>query len=767
MKKTFLSLLLLAFSFSLYAQEVVTWQFKSRKIDNETLELVMTASIEDEWYMYSTKPGDGPMPTEFTFTSGPEYELVGGITEPNPPKEKLDEGFGSNVRIFEYEAVFVQKIKRLTEKAFTVKGSISYQSCSGESCMMFEKDVAVQVAADVIQKAEPPKTADASKTTQGASTTANTTANTTAATTASTTAAVTSAATTGQKVEKGAVQEEKKMGEPNVQEKPKPEGGASEDVLPESGATSQKSDNPDVTVAESQKSDNPDVAVTESQKADNPNVVVAAPQKSSRESIWGFILAAILAGLACILTPCVFPMIPMTVGFFVSGSRNKAQTVTKATVFWLSVGFVYGLVGCIIAIFKSDSFAQIISTHWIPNLLFAFMFIIFAASFFGMFEINLPSGMANKADRQVDKGGIIASFFMAIVMAIVSFACTGPFVGSLISEAVKGSAVIKPIFGFVCFGLAMGAPFLIFAIFPSVMKKLPKSGGWLNSVKVIFAFIMLGFSLKFIVQVDDFFGWSLISREVGIGFWIVLSVLMGIYILGKIKFSHDSDVPHVSVPRLILAIFAFTFGIYLIPGLFGADLETVSAFLPAKEKQAFDLTKNVGVATSATGTKGVLSPEGSAPKYAGLEPRMALPDNIPGFYDLNEAKAYAQKVNKPIFLDFTGIFCSNCKKMKSSAFKDPRVVEMINSEYVFVALYTDVKTIQLAPEEQTVSHQGKPIRTMGELYAEYQLQKFDVRSQPYFAVIDFKENVMVKDLGYVGADELFAFLQRGLAAYKK
>ena len=686
MKKFSLLISLLALCFGLFAQDVVFWRFSAKNIENETIELVMTATVEDEWYIYSLSPGEGPMPTIFSFVQSDEYELIEDVFEQKAPKEKFDEGFGLYVKVFENSAVFVQKIKRKTKKPFTVQGLVSYQSCSGMACMMFESEVMVTIP-EVLESSQDVN---------------------------------------------------------NRQVK----------------ADTPKQDQTTMII--------PEPAYLEHQNADSEIVeVTPISGKLSRESILGFILAAIFAGLACILTPCVFPMIPMTVGFFVSGSKNKVQTVGKAVIFWLSVGFVYGLVGCIISIFKSDSFAQMISTHWIPNLLFFLMFILFSASFFGMFEIILPTGMANKADKQVDKGGYIASFFMAIVLAIVSFSCTGPFVGSLISEAVKGSAVMKPIFGFVCFGLAMGAPFLLFAIFPSVMKKLPKSGGWLNAVKVVFAFIMLGFSLKFIVQVDDFFGWNLISREVGVGSWVVLSFLMGMYLLDKIKFSHDSDVPCLSVPRLFLAIITFSFGIYLIPGLFGADLEAVSAFLPAKEKQAFDLYSSLGATRSVSGFSGALTPDGSTPKYAGIEPRMSLPDNIQGFYDLNEAKVYAQKVNKPILLDFTGIFCSNCKKMKASAFKDFRVVELINKEFVFVALYTDVKTVPLPTQEVTASRQGKPIKTIGELNAEYQLQTFDVRSQPYFAVIDYKENVLVKDLGYADADELLSFLHRGLITFDK
>lgn len=488
---------------------------------------------------------------------------------------------------------------------------------------------------------------------------------------------------------------------------------------------------------------------------------------TENESFFGFILAAIAAGLACIVTPCVFPMIPMTVGFFMSGSRNRRETVGKAVAFWLSVGLVYGIVGVIIAIFKSDSFAEVISTHWVPNLLFAVLFIIFAASFFGMFEITLPTGLANKADKQVDKGGYLASFFMAIVLAIVSFSCTGPFVGSLIYEASQGTAIVKPILGFVCFGLALAAPFLIFAIFPRLMEKLPKSGGWLNSVKVVFAFIMLAFSVKFLVQVESFFGWDIISREVAIGFWIALAILMGVYLLGKIKFSHDSPVAYVSFFRLLLASFAFTFAIYLVPGLFGSDLDAVSAFLPSKDKQSFDITQLQGTAVTAGSSSTELAPCGnSAPKYAGADTRMSLPHGIVGYYDLQEALACAKEQNKPLLVEFTGIFCTNCKKMKATTFKDPRVIELINKEFVFAALYTDAKDVALPEAEKTTSKKGKPINTLGELNAEYQLQKFNVRAYPYFAVMDASENIVEKGLGYADADELLDFLNNALAKHK-
>ena len=676
MKKNILFSLFLSFSLALLGQTPeTTWKFEQKKADNGTIDIVATANIPANWYMYSSQPVNGPLPTAFEFKKSENYELVEGIKDVVKPKEKYDDAFEINVKIFENTAIFLQKIKPLTDK-FVLSGAISYQTCSGSVCLFNETEFSLQITNE-----QPTTNTENQAVTDNAATSA--------------------------------------------------EG---QEVIASVG----------------------------------PNEIKAAKTDTKKESILGFILAAIAAGLACILTPCVFPMIPMNISFFMSGSKNKAQTVGKAFIFWLSVGFVYGLVGCIIAIFKSDSFAQMISSHWIPNLIFALMFIAFTASFFGMFEISLPSGMANKADKQVDKGGYLASFFLAIVMAVVSFSCTGPFMGSLIYAAAQGSAVAKPIFGFICFGLAMASPFLIFATFPSLMQKMPKSGGWLNSVKVIFAFILLGFSLKFLVQIENYFNWNIISREVAIGFWISLAIMMGIYILGKIKFAHDSDVSHISFFRLLLAVCSFTFAAYLVPGLFGADLEAVSAFIPSKEKQSFDLgaMRTTSITTGNYGSA-LLSPCGQIPKYAGFDSRMALPDNIPGYFDLEEAKECAKNLQKPILLDFTGIFCSNCKKMKAGAFKDPRVIDLINSEFIMVALYVDVKTVELPIEEQTTNSKGKIMKTIGEWNANYQSQKFEVRSQPYFAIIDADENIMAKDLGYANADELLKFLNEGLAAFRE
>jgi thiol:disulfide interchange protein DsbD len=479
----------------------------------------------------------------------------------------------------------------------------------------------------------------------------------------------------------------------------------------------------------------------------------AAASGTEEQNLWLFLLVALAAGIGAIFTPCVFPMIPMTVGFFISGSSSRYAGVMKAVIFALSVTLIYTLTGVIVALFKTPEFANILSAHWIPNLLFAALFIIFALSFFGLFEITLPSGLANRADRQVDKGGYIASFFMAVVLAIVSFACTGPFVGGLLMTAAQGASAVKPIIGMCLFGLAMSLPFVMLALFPTLLKKLPKSGGWLNAVKVVFAFIMLAFCVKFLTQAGLSLGVDLINREVAIAFWITLSVLLGYYILGKIKLPHDSDVTQVSVGRLVIAMAAFTFAGYMAPGLFGADLDAVSAFLPAKDRQQFDLTHSEFDVTLRDWTYTSLQEElpqdvalcGNTPKYA--ETKMHAPVGIRGYFDLQEALACAKTLDRLVLIDFTGHGCANCKKMEASTFKDPRVIELINDRFVWVSLYYDDPT-ELPLEEQTDDY-----KTVGKKNRAYQMEMFKTVASPYFAIITADGEILKQGLGLAGAEE--------------
>lgn len=490
-----------------------------------------------------------------------------------------------------------------------------------------------------------------------------------------------------------------------------------------------------------------------------------------------FFFVALFTGLLSVITPCVFPMIPMIVSFFMTGSDKKLVCITKGLIFGLSITMVYTLIGVIVALTQNASLAAALSTNWIPNLIFFLLFIAFALSFFGLYEITLPTGLANKADKQVDKGGYMASFFLAVVLAIVSFSCTGPFVGTLLVKASLDGIAAKPIVGMFGFGLGLGLPFMVFAFTPSLLKKLPKSGGWLNAVKVVFAFVMVGFSMKFLDIVDTDLGWGLITRDAFIAVWIVLAILLGLYIMGKIKFSHDSDVPHLSVFRLLIVIISFSFAVYLVPGLFGAPLASMSAFMPAQDKQVFDLTKHETtpeIIASSTGMQiGMFNqlinePSGQlcgTPKYADF---LSLPKGVNGYFDLKEGLACAKKQGKPVFLDFKGHRCSNCKKMDKEVFADKRVVDMLNTHFVVIGLYTDDDTL-LPEAEWTKNAKGKDLKTIGAKNQAYEAEKYSQVAQPYFIVIDHNENILSKKgMGYVSdPDEFLKWLQEVLDSQKK
>ncbi|OFX84351.1 MAG: hypothetical protein A2W99_01125 [Bacteroidetes bacterium GWF2_33_16] len=451
------------------------------------------------------------------------------------------------------------------------------------------------------------------------------------------------------------------------------------------------------------------------------------PEQS--KSIWGFFFVAFLLGLAGVLTPCVFPMIPMTVSFFMQGQTSKFNSIVKALVFGISIVVLYTSVGLIVSLTSAGAdFTTSLSSHWIPNLIFFVLFLVFAASFFGMFEIILPTGLANKADQQVDKGGYLASFFMAFTLVIVSFSCTGPIVGVLLVKAAAGD-VLEPLIGMFAFGLAFALPFTLLAIFPGMMKSLPKSGGWMNSVKVVLGFIILAFSLKFIANIDQAYHFGILSRDVFIAIWIVLFILLGFYLLGKIKFSHDSDLKHVSVFRLLVAIVSFTFALYLLPGLFGADLNSVSSLIPPKSAQQFDLSK------SQSGTMQTIQPSTlcETPKYSDI---LHLPHGLQGYFDYEQGMACAKKLNKPVLLDFKGHQCANCKDMEMNVWSDTEVLKRLQNDFVIIALYVDDRTTLPENEWVTSAIDGKVKKTIGKKYADFQISKFNINSQPYYVLVD-------------------------------
>ena len=481
----------------------------------------------------------------------------------------------------------------------------------------------------------------------------------------------------------------------------------------------------------------------------------------NNQSLWWFFVQAFAWGLLAILTPCVFPMIPMTVSFFMkSGSKGKVQ----ALIYGLSIIAIYVIFGVLISVLFGADFGNWLSTHWIPNVLFFLIFVVFAASFFGYFEIVMPSWLINKSVQHEDQGGIMGTIFMAFTLVLVSFSCTGPIVGTVVVQAVGGQ-ILKPVVGMLGFSLAFAIPFTLFAFFPSWLNKMPKSGGWLNSVKVVIGFIELAFALKFLNVPDQTYHWGILDREVYLGFWIVIFTMMGFYLLGKIKFPHDSDYPVVkSFPRLLLIIATFTFVVYLIPGLFGAPLKAISGWLPPTETQDFDINaivrENQGGGTFVA--KGNIT---EAPHYAD---RLKLPHGLQGYFDYEQALRVSKELKKPIFVDFTGHGCTNCREMENRVWSDPEVLRRLRENFVLLALYVDDKVIELPKEEWYINKSGKEVKLLGKKNTEIQTEKFGTNSQPYYVILDSDGNLLISPRAYnLDIEEFNKFLDSGAEAYKK
>jgi thiol:disulfide interchange protein len=473
---------------------------------------------------------------------------------------------------------------------------------------------------------------------------------------------------------------------------------------------------------------------------------VSTPVKKQKKGFLKFFLLSMLAGFTGVLTPCVFPMIPMTVAFFSQGSEKKASAIGRALFFGLTIILLYSSLGIIVSLTSAGAgFANTLSTHWIPNLLFFFLFLVFAASFFGAFEIVLPSKWVSSSDSKVDKGGALAAFFLGLTTVLVSFSCTGPIVGALLVEAATGD-VLRPTIGMVGFGLAFALPFTLFALFPAWLKKLPKSGGWLNSVKVVLAFIMLAFSLKFASNIDTVYSLGILSRDIYLAIWIVLFVLLGIYLMGKIKFPHDSDVQHIGVFRLLLIIASFTFALYLVPGLFGAPLTRISALLPPRETSGFNLIKAISEnrREGAHAIKAGGSSLCGTPKYSDF---LHFENGLEGYFDLEEGLACAQQLDKPVLIDFKGHACANCKEMDARVWSDPEVQRRIRENFVLVGLYVDDRT-RLPDEEVFVSKiDEKEKKTMGKKNEDIEISMFNTNTLPLYAIVDTNGKPLVEPRG--------------------
>lgn len=493
--------------------------------------------------------------------------------------------------------------------------------------------------------------------------------------------------------------------------------------------------------------------------------VVDAVAASSGGSLWGFVLSAIGWALIALLTPCVFPMIPMTVSFFLKGSGSVAKGRFRALMYGLFIVVLYTVpIGVIIFLtwliggdaVTADIFNWL-ATHWLPNLIFFAVFMIFAASFFGAFEIVLPEKLVNDSDAKSDKSGLAGIFFMALTLVLVSFSCTGPIVGSVLIQSTSGE-FWTPIVTMFAFSVVFALPFTLFALFPTWLKQLPKSGGWLNSVKVVLGFVELALGLKFLSVADQTYHWGILDREVYLAIWIAIFSLLGLYLLGKLKFKHDSDMPYLSVPRLVMAIISFSFVVYMLPGMWGAPLTALSGYMPPMQSQDFVLTQGGAVAQSSEGDATV-----AGVKYGD---KLELPHGLQGFFDMAEAEAYAAEVGKPLFVDFTGHGCVNCREMEARVWSDERVLKLLREEYVVVALYADDK-LKVDEADWVTTDAGKVLKTLGKINSYYALKNYGVNAQPYYVLQGAAGEQLVEPRGYDLDVEAFVdFLQRGVEAYK-
>lgn len=685
----------------------VTWSFSYEKTGEMEAELIFKADIERPWHIYSAfLPEGGPIATKPWINEMEHIEVVGDVVEVTKSKTKFDEGFQMEVGTISRNAELRQKVRFTRPGTYVVSGEIEYQTCDDVTCL-------------------PPKYEEFSMTI----------------------AVGDGAGEGGVEILSEAIEEgEGEESAPALSGLVNRAEGESPDSAVETGAdrgTQQVLSQGDTEVSSGVSTE-----------------VAGVPSMEDERSLWGFFWLSFGLGLLALLTPCVFPMIPMTVSFFMQGQGSKAKAILRGLIFGLSIVAIYTSLGVIVSLTNvGPNAANALSTHWIPNLIFFALFVVFAFSFFGMFELVLPSKWVNKADSRADKGGFGGAFFMAVTTVLVSFSCTGPIVGALLVEAAGGLA-LKPTLGMFGFALAFAIPFTLFAIFPSWLKGLPKSGGWLNAVKVVLGFIVLAFSMKFLLALDPTN--KVLTRELYLAVWIVLFTMLGFYFLGKIKFAHDSDVPHVTVPRLLLSVASFSLVVFLFLGLFGYELKNIAPLLPPKSPNGIDLTQRSAYGGGAPMGMQEDVPEACIPqKYTDL---FNMPLGLTGFYDLEEGLACAEATGKPVLIDFKGHFCSNCKKMEAAVWSDPEVLRTLRNEFVIVALYTDDRT-RLPESEWYVSEvDGKEKKTIGQQNVDFEIRNFQTNTIPLYVIMDVEGNVVNTPKGTdLNVQSYLEWLKEGIA----
>lgn len=503
--------------------------------------------------------------------------------------------------------------------------------------------------------------------------------------------------------------------------------------------------------------------------ADLSNQAVHAVKKkvkreNSGDSLWAFFLGAFLFGLAALLTPCVFPMIPMTVAFFTNDEQTKKQARFKAIFYGLSIVAIYILIGLVFTSFFGVGLANDLATGAIANIIFFVVFVVFAISFFGFFEINLPNSFINSMDKKASKGGLLGVFFMAFTLVLVSFSCTGPIVGTVLIQSFQGQ-VIKPVIGMLGFSSAFAIPFTIFAFFPGLLKGLPKSGGWLNTVKVVLGFVELALGFKFLSVADQAYHWGILDREIFIAIWFILSIGLGLYFLGLIRFPHDDKKPSIGVGRLFMAIASIAFAIYLFGGLRGGELKALAGYLPPLKQTDFSFEVALGLKEKPKRSEVAPNEFDGVVKHADF---LELPHNLKGFFDYDQALGFAKSVRKPLFIDFTGHGCVNCRKMEQNVWSDPRILSLLQNEFVIVALYVDDRTELPEVDWYESSFDGRIKKTIGKQNFDFQIVRFNGNAQPYYVLLDQDEQLLVEPVAYESdANQFLAFLKKAIAEYNR
>ena len=675
MKKIATVLVLLVATVCAMAQMADPVHFTSKLVmlEGDEAQIEFSARIDQGWHVYSTGLGnDGPISATFNATKMDGVKTVGGLTHKGKEISQFDNMFGMKLRYFEGSVTFIQKIK-FTKPEYSINCYLEYGACNDETCMP-------PTSVDFIKSGKAPAVAKDAAT-----------------------------APTEKEAETVKSDQEKEITQEDTVTAPVLEASAS---------------SPDSTAAP---------ASLWSPVISELKAYEAAPTDSSLLYIF---LAGFAGGFLALLTPCVWPIIPMTVSFFLKRNKERSKAIREAVTYGISIVVIYVVLGLVVTLLFGASALNALSTNAVFNIFFCLLLVVFAASFFGAFEITLPSSWSNKIDAKSENtSGMLSIFLMAFTLTLVSFSCTGPIIGFLLVAVSTQGSILAPTIGMLGFAIALAIPFTLFAMFPSLLKSAPKSGGWMNVVKVVLGFIELAFALKFLSVADLAYGWHILDRETFLSLWIVIFGLLGIYLLGWLKFPHDDEGNRTNVPQFFLAMISLAFAIYMIPGLWGAPLKAISALAPPMNTQDFNLYK------------------------ASVEAK---------YHDYEAGMAAAKAEGKPVMIDFTGFGCVNCRKMEAAVWTDPKVADMLNGKYVLISLYVDDKTPLAEPMTVTENGQQRTLRTVGDKWSYLQRVKFGANTQPFYVLIDNEGKPLAGSRSYdEDINAYIDYLQMGIDNYKK